>query len=95
MPLSARASALVALEIYRDCLGEVRVEVSYFFLSQRLSRDNCKAHIRQESRLKRGRLTFKGLFDVDSFFCARFEVRDAALGLAIGHGALLRDLVAD
>lgn len=71
----ARTAAVTAwLKVYGDSLGEVRVEVSHFFLSKRLPCDDLER-----------------LLHVDGLLGARLEVRDTALGLAVGHGTLLGD----
>lgn len=72
----ARATTLAArLQVNRDGLGEVGIEIAHFLLRQSLPRDD-----------------FERLLYVDSLFRTRLEVWNAAFGLAVGHGTLLRDL---
>jgi hypothetical protein len=75
-PTLASATTVAArLQVDRDSLGEVRVEVAHFLLREGLPRND-----------------FERLLYVDSLFCARLKIGNAALGLAVRHGTLLRDL---
>jgi hypothetical protein len=82
--LAGAAIALV-VEVDGDCFGVVCVEVTALFLGQGVAGDHWHMLVLILQQKSLGKVTFKGLLNVDGLLGTSLEVWDTTLGLAECH----------